>query len=180
MGAVGSRGRSQQSIPQVVVKLLLFFAVCAVLTAYLASTIGNIHLFEHTYKLTATFDDATGLLRDDNVKVAGVVVGKVGSVTIDQGKAKVQFTVKDSVKVPVDSSVAIRWRNLIGQRYLYVYPGNSSTVFKGGDTVTTTRSVVDVGELFNRLGPIVQAIDPHQVNTFLDTIVQALDGNTDN
>jgi phospholipid/cholesterol/gamma-HCH transport system substrate-binding protein len=162
-----------------IIKLVAFFAVCALFTAYLAFTIGNIHLFEHTYKLTATFDDVTGLLRDDNVKVAGVVVGKVGSVTIDQGKAKVQFTVKDSVKVPTDSSIAVRWRNLIGQRYLYVYPGNSSTVLKGGDTVTKTRSVVDVGELFNRLGPIVQAIDPQQVNTFLDTIVQALDGNTD-
>jgi len=162
-----------------VIKLVAFFAVCAVFTAYLAFTIGNIHLFEHTYKLTATFDDATGLLRDDNVKVAGVVVGKVGSVKIDQGKAKVQFSVKKSVKVPTDSSVAIRWRNLIGQRYIYVYPGNGSTVLKGGDTVTKTRSVVDVGELFNRLGPIVKAIDPKDVNTFLDTIVQALDGNTD-
>jgi virulence factor Mce-like protein len=163
----------------VIVKLLLFFAVCTVLTAYLAFTIGNIHLFEHTYGLTATFDDATGLMRADNVKVAGVVVGRVGSVKIDQGRAKVTFSVKDSVKVPADSSVAIRWRNLIGERYLYVYPGTVSTVLGGGDTVTKTRSVVDVGELFNRLGPIVKAIDPKDVNTFLDAIVQALDGNTD-
>ncbi|MBV9043181.1 MAG: MCE family protein [Acidimicrobiia bacterium] len=162
-----------------VIKLVAFFAVCAVFTGYLAFTIGNIHLFEHTYKLSASFDDATGLLRDDNVKVAGVVVGKVDSVKIDQGKAKVTFAVKDSVKVPSDSEAAIRWRNLIGQRYIYLYPGTASTVLKGGDTVAKTRSVVDVGELFNRLGPIVQAIDPHQVNTFLDAIVQALDGNTD-
>jgi phospholipid/cholesterol/gamma-HCH transport system substrate-binding protein len=41
------------------------------------------------------------------------------------------------------------------------------------------RSVVDVGELFNRLGPILKAVDPKEVNTFLDTIVQALDGNQD-
>jgi phospholipid/cholesterol/gamma-HCH transport system substrate-binding protein len=163
----------------VVVKLLLFFAACTVLTAYLAFTIGNIHIFEHTYKLTATFDDATGLLRSDNVKVAGVVVGRVNSVKIDQGRAKVQFSLKDSVKVPTDSSVAIRWRNLIGERYLYVYPGNGSTVLRDGDRVQKTRSVVDVGELFNRLGPIVKAIDPKDVNTFLDSIVQALDGNTD-
>src|SRR4051794_18721733 len=160
-------------------KLVAFFAVCALFTAYLAFTIGNIHLFEHTYTVSATFDDATGLLKDDNVKVAGVVVGKVNSVKIDQGKAKVEFTVKDSVKVPSDSEVAIRWRNLIGQRYVYVYPGTASTVVRNGNTLTKTRSVVDVGELFNRLGPIVQAIDPHDVNTFLDTIVQALDGNTD-
>jgi len=162
-----------------VMKLVAFFAVCTLFTAYLAFTIGNIHLFQHTYTLTATFDDATGLLKDDNVKVAGVVVGKVSSVTIDQGKAKVEFSVNDSVKVSTDSQAAIRWRNLIGQRYVYLYPGTASTVLRGGDTVTKTRSVVDVGELFNRLGPIVQAIDPNQVNTFLDAITQALDGNTD-
>ena len=162
-----------------VLKLISFFAVCALFTAYLAFTIGNIHLFQHTYKLSATFDDATGLLKDDNVKVAGVVVGKVDSVKIDQGRAKVGFSVKDSVKVPTDSQAAIRWRNLIGQRYLYLYPGTASTVLRDGNTVTKTRSVVDVGELFNRLGPIVQALDPKQVNTFLDAITQALDGNTD-
>jgi len=159
------------------VKLVLFFGVCTLLTAYLAFTIGNVHLFQHTYTLTAKFDSADGLLRDDNVKVAGVVVGKVTSVHIDQGKAKVSVSVKDSVKVPTDSSVAIRWRNLIGQRYIYLYPGNGSTVFKDGDTIAKTRSVVNVGELFNRLGPILKAVDPQQVNTFLDAIVQALDGN---
>src|SRR3954463_10012543 len=99
-------GRAQQSIPAVVGKLLLFFAVCTLLTAYLAFTIGNVHLFQHTYTLTATFDDATGLLKADNVKVAGVIVGSVSSVKIDQGKAKVTFSVKDSVKVPTDSSAA--------------------------------------------------------------------------
>ena len=88
MGVAGTRGGSQHSIPTVIVKLLLFFAVCTLLTAYLAFTIGNIHLFQHTYRLTATFDDATGLLKADNVKVAGVVVGRVSSVKIDEGKAK--------------------------------------------------------------------------------------------
>jgi phospholipid/cholesterol/gamma-HCH transport system substrate-binding protein len=172
-------GRAQQSIPAVVAKLLVFFATCTVLTAYLAFTIGNIHLFQHTYRLTATFDDATGLLKADNVKVAGVVVGRVSSVKIDNGKATVAMVVNDTVKVPVDSQAAIRWRNLIGERYVYLYPGTASTVLRNGDRVRNTRSVVDVGELFNRLGPIVQAINPQQVNTFLDTIVQALDGNTD-
>ena len=160
-----------------VLKLVAFFAVCTLFTAYLAFTIGNIHLFSHNYKLTATFDDATGLLKDDNVKVAGVVVGKVTGVSIDQGRARVKFAVRTSVKLPSDSTAAIRWRNLIGQRYLYVYPGTGSTVLRNGDRVTRTRSVVDVGELFNRLGPIVKALDPKEVNTFLDAVVAGLDGN---
>lgn len=164
---------------RLVVKLAIFVAICGVFTGYLAFTIGNIHPFRHTYRLAATFDDVTGLLPDDNVKIAGVVVGKVRSISIDQGRARVSFEIETDVHVPSDSEAAIRWRNLLGQRYVYLYPGSAPTVLRHGDQVTRTRSVVDVGELFNRLGPIVQAIDPKQVNTFLDAITAALNGNQD-
>ena len=74
----------------------------------------------------------------------------------------------------------MRWRNLIGQRYVYLYPGqNTVDALADGDDIKTTESVVDLGELFNRLGPIVGGLDPRQVNDFLDTVTQALDGNQD-
>lgn len=159
------------------VKLLAFILVCLGFTAYLGFTIGNIRPFQGTYDLTATFDDVTGLLPNDNVKVAGVVVGKVGTIDIDKGKARVKFSVRKGLKLPSDTEAAVRWRNLLGQRYVYLYPGDASTVLRDKGHVAKTRSVVDLGELFNRLGPIVQALDPKQVNTFLDTVVGALDGN---
>lgn len=165
-----------------VVKLTAFMVVCIGFTAYLGFTIGNIRLenfgpFDDSYTLSATFDDVTGLLKDDNVKVAGVRVGKVVGVEIDKGKALVRFQVRKGLKLPSDTQAAVRWRNLLGQRYVYLYPGTASTVLGEGDRVAKTKSVVDLGELFNRLGPIVQAIEPSQVNTFLDAIVGALDGN---
>lgn len=162
---------------KVVLKLIAFFGVCLLFTGWLAFTIGNIKLFQDNYELTATFDDVTGLLRNDNVKVAGVPVGKVTGVSIEKGRAEVTFTVKDDVRVPSDSSAAVRWRNLLGQRYLYLYPGEASTALRDGDAVRETQSVVDLGELFNRLGPIVRALEPDKVNQFLDTITAALDGN---
>jgi phospholipid/cholesterol/gamma-HCH transport system substrate-binding protein len=160
-----------------VLKLVAFFGVCLLFTGWLAFTIGNIKLFQDNYQLTATFDDVTGLLRNDNVKVAGVPVGKVTGIKIEKGRAKVTFTVKDGVKVPSDSKAAVRWRNLLGQRYVYLYPGSASTVLRDGQAVPETQSVVDLGELFNRLGPIVKAMEPEKVNQFLDTITAALDGN---
>jgi phospholipid/cholesterol/gamma-HCH transport system substrate-binding protein len=159
------------------VKLGLFVAVCTGLTLWLAFTIGNVHPFRHTYRLTATFDDVTGLLPDDNVKVAGVPVGKVRSVKVVAGRAVVSFEVADDVRVPTDSTAAIRWRNLLGQRYLYIYPGRASTVLRPGQSIARTVPVVDLGELFNRLGPIVKAIDPAEVNELLDAVVAGLDGN---
>ena len=160
-----------------IAKFLAFILVCSGFTAYLIFTIGNVRLFSHDYNLSATFDDVTGLLPNDNVKVAGVVVGKVNSVKVEAGKAKVTFRVRDKVKVPSDTVAAIRWRNLLGQRYVYLYPGKSQSVLESGGTIKQTRPVVDLGELFNRLGPIVKAIDPEEVNTFLDTVVGALEGN---
>lgn len=163
------------------IKLVAFTLGCMVFAVYLGFTIGNIrpsHIFGRgTYQLSATFDDVTGLLKDDNVKIAGVVVGKVTGVKVVEGRAAVKFEVRDKVKVPVDTSAAIRWRNLLGQRYLYLYPGTASTVLTNKGHIDKTRSVVDIGELFNRLGPIVKAIAPDKVNTFLDAITAALDGN---
>ena len=160
-----------------IAKFLAFILVCSGFTAYLIVTVGNIRPFERTYKLSATFDDVTGLLPNDNVKVAGVVVGKVKGIGIEKGRAVVDFQVKKGVEVPSDSKAAIRWRNLLGQRYVYIYPGRSQARLEGGGKITETESVVDLGELFNRLGPVVKAIDPDEVNTFLDAVVGALDGN---
>ena len=166
------------------VKFGIFVAVCLVFTGYLAFTIGNLDvrdpLGRNTYSVTATFDDVTGLLVNDNVKVAGVVVGKVTGVRTQAGRAVVKLDIDDDhADIPKDSSAAIRWRNLIGQRYLYLYPGESAEALQNGDTIETTVSVIDLGELFNRLGPIVGAIDPAQVNEFLDTVTAALDGRED-
>lgn len=160
-----------------IAKLIAFVVVCSIFTGYLFVTIGNLKPLRDQYTLTATFDDVTGLLPDDNVKVAGVVVGKVTGISVERAKAKVTFTVDKSVKIPSDSSAAIRWRNLLGQRYVYLYPGEATTALRSGQAVPKTRSVVDLGELFNRLGPIVKAIDPAKVNQFLDAVVMALDGN---
>ena len=154
-----------------------FVLVCLAMTLWLAFTIGNIKLFEENYDLTATFEDANGLLVNDNVKVAGVVVGKVTGIKVEDGLARVSFRVDKDVRVPADSEAAIRWRNLLGQRYIYLYPGDGGTVLADGDQVEKTVSVVDLGQLFNRLGPIIAAIDPQEVNTFLDAIVEGLDGN---
>lgn len=166
---------------KIALKFGAFVLVCLIFTGYLAFTIGNLDIRDplgrDSYKLTASFDDVTGLLRNDNVKVAGVVVGKVTGVRAEDGRAVVDMQIDgDHDQLPSDTSAAVRWRNLIGQRYVYLYPGDAPDALGDGDTIEDTTSVVDLGELFNRLGPIVGAIDPAQVNDFLETITAALDG----
>ena len=161
------------------IRLALFTALCLVLTFWLAVTIGNLHPFQKTYGLSATFDDVTGLLSGDNVKVAGVVVGRVSGIKLQDGRAVVQFVVNNKVKLSADTQAAVRWRNLLGQRYLYLYPGTASQQLRAGTMISLdrTHSVIDIGELFNRLGPILQAIDPTKVNEFTQALAGALGGN---
>src|SRR3546814_19030083 len=81
----------------------------------------------------------------------------------------------DHADLPKDSSAAIRWRNLIGQSYVYLYPGDSAEALQDGSTIERTTSVVDLGEMFNRLDPLVGAIDPAQVKELPATITTALE-----
>ncbi|HEU5082711.1 MAG TPA: MCE family protein [Acidimicrobiales bacterium] len=165
------------------IKFGLFVALCLLFTVYLASTIGNTTIGglvgrgEPTYTLTASFEDATGLLVNDNVKVAGVAVGKVTGIDVESGQAVVTMELDEDRKLPTDSSAAVRWRNLIGQRYVYLYPGEAPTALEDGDVIDKTTNVIDIGELFNRLGPIVAAIDEGKVNEFLGSVTKALEGN---
>lgn len=167
------------------VKFGLFVALCMTFLLYLATTIGNTTLGglvgrgEPTYKLQAAFDDVNGLLLGDNVKVAGVPIGKVTGIKTEAGKAMVSMEISEDWKFPTDTSASIRWRNLIGQRFIYFEPGDSPVTLADDATIAKTTNVVDLGELFNRLGPIVESIDNNQVNDFLDTVNTALDGNQD-
>jgi phospholipid/cholesterol/gamma-HCH transport system substrate-binding protein len=159
-----------------------FVLVCLGFLGWLAFTIGNIDLDDplgrDNYTLTATFDDVTGLLIDDNVKVAGVVVGKVTDIETRAGQAVVTFQVdQEHDDIPRDSAAAIRWRNLIGQRYLYLHPGTDDSDYDDGDRIEQTRSVTDLGNLVNRLGPLAGALDPQQLNEVFVALDQALDGN---
>ena len=161
------------------VKVLIFTVIAIAMTVGLGIKLANSRMFADTYVLEAEFDDALGVLKGDAVKVAGVDVGRVESMQIENGKAIVRFNIDDTVKVPTDSSVGIRWRNVVGQRFLYVYPGESSENYSDGDRIPAdqTRPPADIGEFLNRAGPILKAIDPEKANAFVDAMNTALVGN---
>jgi len=164
----------------ILVKVLAFTALSAVMTGVLAIKIGNLKLFSHTYGLEAVFSDATGVFKGDAVKLAGVDVGRVTGADIEHGQAVVSFSVDDQVKLAKDSVVALRWRNVLGQRFLYVYPGDDhSHPLMDGDRIPLrqTENAGDLGDFLNKLGPILQAIDPDEANAFIDAVNTALAGN---
>ncbi|HEX8100358.1 MAG TPA: MlaD family protein, partial [Actinomycetota bacterium] len=175
------------------IKVLIFAVVSVIFTVGLGLKIGNLQLFSNDYKLQAVFGNATGIFKGDAVKLAGVDVGRVLGAKLERGKAIVEFAIDKNVKLPKNSLVGLRWRNVLGQRYLYLYPGQASQTvaftpavvdqpigyFKDGDTIPENQTVEagDLNEFLNTLGPILRAIDPQKANAFLDAVNTALGGN---
>jgi phospholipid/cholesterol/gamma-HCH transport system substrate-binding protein len=161
-------------------KVIGFALASLVFTVALGLKIGNLHPFSHSYRLDAVFSDASGVFKGDAVKLAGVDVGRVVGAKIESGHALVSFTVSNRVKLPRDSIVALRWRNVLGQRFLYLYPGSDrGQAFRDGGRVplSNTEDAGDLGEFLNHLGPILRAINPEKANAFLDAMNTALVGN---
>lgn len=161
------------------IKVLIFATIAGLLTVLLGVKLANSRLFSDTYVMQAEFEDATGVLAGDSVKLAGVDVGRVEKAEIQDGKAVITFNLDKTVELPKDSTVALRWRNVLGQRFLYVYPGDDEEVFGEGQRIPIdqTEDVSDIGQFLNDLGPVLKAIDPDQANAFLDSVNTALIGN---
>lgn len=161
------------------IKVAIFSVIAGIMTVALGVKLANARLFADTYEVKAEFEDATGVLLGDSVKLAGVDIGRVKGTEIRDGKAVITFNLDKTVELPTDSQVAIRWRNVLGQRFIYVYPGDDSETFAEGDVIPSeqTEDVNDIGAFLNRLGPVLKAIDPDEANAFLDSVNTALQGN---
>lgn len=159
-----------------VIRLTAFVVVTAMLTVWIGRNItGGTH--GARYELTATFDDVAGMYDGDDVKLAGLTVGQVTDIQVVDGRARVSFEVDEGVPLPEDSTVAVRWRNLIGQRFLGLQPGRAAELLGDGDTMENARNVVDLGQLVNQLVPLTRAVSPDQVNEILTTLLEAFEGN---
>jgi phospholipid/cholesterol/gamma-HCH transport system substrate-binding protein len=161
------------------VKLIIFMIVTSILTLFLAATIGNITFGgKTTYK--ALFSDVTGLLTGNDVRLAGVRVGQVTAIELaDRKLARVTFTLDQKRQIPESAILRLRYRNLVGERYLAVTEGpGSADLLKPDSTIplTQTRNALDLTVLFNGFRPLFQALDPQSTNEVAYELIQTLQG----
>ena len=161
------------------VKLLVFVVVTSLATAVLVVTIGNIG-FGSSREYRAEFTDATGVNKGDDIRVAGVRVGTVSEVEIvDRTRALVTFSVDEETSVNGGTNAAIRYRNLVGQRYISLTQEVGDTQrLPAGTTipVSRTRPALDLTVLFNGFKPLFQALSPEDVNKLSFELMQVFQG----
>ncbi len=161
------------------VKLIVFIVVTSILTLGLATTIGNIG-FGGNKEYKAVFGDVTGLLPGNEVRIAGVRVGQVTSIEVtDDALAMVGFSLEDDREVAKSTIARLRYRNIVGERYIALTEGTGSAdALKAGATIplAQTRNALDLTVLFNGFRPLFQALDPESVNKAAFEIIQTLQG----
>ena len=162
-------------------KFVAFSIIASLFGFWIIMLIGNINIGGSRVDYTAVFDDATGLLANDNVMIAGVPVGKVNNVEVMDGSlAKVQFQVDDDVRLGPDTTVDIRWRDAIGLRFLYLEPAGEGELEAGHVFPTeVTTAPAQISELLNGLTPIMEALDPDTANIVIQAFAEALVGRED-
>ncbi|NUL12329.1 MCE family protein [Streptomyces lunaelactis] len=161
------------------VKFLLFAVVTVLATTLLAATIVNISFTsEHTYR--AVFSDVTSLEEGDDIRVAGVRVGEVQEVGIkDRTLAEVTFSVSDDRPLFTTTGAVIRYRSLVGQRYVALTEGagNGARLKPGGRIpLSRTQPALDLNALLGGFKPLFAALSPKDVNQLATEIIKTLQG----
>jgi phospholipid/cholesterol/gamma-HCH transport system substrate-binding protein len=161
-----------------VIKLAVFTLVSLTVGMLLFSTLSN-SIQGATASYTAIFDDASGLHSGDNVRVAGVRVGRVDAVRLVGTEAEVKISVEAAQPILQSTTLAIRYQNLIGQRYVAMVPGpGSSAVVPSGSRIPkgSTRTALDLTLLLNGFQPLFQVLSPADINRLATSLVQVLQG----
>ncbi|ATL70883.1 MCE family protein [Nocardia terpenica] len=162
-------------------KLLLFVAVTLVATALLGLTIANYSGGGNAFK--ARFSDVTSLNPGDEVRIAGVRVGKVTKVSVvDRDQAEVSFELSDRNWLPASTIATIRYRNLVGQRYIALEQGagQQGRKLNAGGTIPLdhTRPALNLTTLFNGFRPLFQTLTADDVNKLSYEIIQVFQGES--
>ncbi|THV12228.1 MCE family protein [Nocardioides caeni] len=164
-------------------RLVVFMVTTALATGVLIITIGNLS-FGSTKEYTAEFVDATGVNKGDDIRIAGVKVGTVDDVEIvskegQPERALVTFKVDTDTRIDESTHATIKYRNLIGQRYISLtQDGGEATVLGEGEMIPVARTTpaLDLTVLFNGFKPLFQALSPDDINTLSYEIVQVFQG----
>lgn len=158
------------------VRLAAFVLVSLLCGAVVVNTIGN-PVTGSTQEYRAVFTNAEGLIPGSDVMIAGVRVGKVSDVELDDGLARVSFELASDQRIPSTGVAAVRYADMLGGRFLSLSAGEGPPLRPGAEIpVERTRPPLDLTALLNGFKPLFEAIDPEQVNQLAGEIVAVFDG----
>ncbi len=161
-----------------VLKLGAFTTVVLLVLLVLANTMLN-RVSGDTRTFQAEFTNVSNLRPGDDVRAAGVRVGRVQKVELHGTTARVSFNVSEHQPVYTDTRLSVRYQNLLGQRYLAMVPGaDSAKRLTPGSVIPVKRTDpgFDLTALLNGFEPLFTSLEPEQINRLSSSIVAVMQG----
>jgi phospholipid/cholesterol/gamma-HCH transport system substrate-binding protein len=162
-----------------VTRVALFTVLCLVSTFVLVTVFGQFR-FDSRVSYSAVFTNVSGLKGGNFVRIAGVEVGKVKDMTLHKdGTVTVDFAIDKGLVLTDGTKAAVRYENLIGDRYLSLEEGPGSVrKLQPGQTIPLDRTspALDVDALIGGFRPLFRALDPDQVNALSGQLLKVFQG----
>lgn len=121
--------------------------------AFIAIKLGNLEIMKtNNYSLTARFDTVTGLRLGAPVEIAGVKVGTVDNVHLDEKKfeAVLEMRIEPYIKLPKDTIASVRTAGILGDKFIKLTPGADTEHLADGDVIVDTESALSLEELISK------------------------------
>ncbi len=129
----------------------LFVSLGVVALAYLSITLGGLRLGSRdAYIITARFSSVGGLLVGDPVKLAGVRVGRVEAIRLEDYVAVAELQVERAVSLPEDTMASIQSSGLLGDSYVSLSPGAAEADLQPGGQIRRTEPAWNLTELLSK------------------------------
>ncbi|KUH97334.1 MlaD family protein [Mycobacterium sp. IS-3022] len=160
--------------------LSLFMVVAVTLTWLVYVTLRR-DVVGRTVPYAAMITDVFGLREGDDVRMAGVRVGRIEKIELAGDLAKVSFVVQDDQQVLGTTVASVTYQNIVGQRYLGLSLGNLGDPgpLQPGSVIPVERTdpSFDVGRLLNGYEPLFSVLDPKHADNLTKGVIQSLQGD---
>jgi phospholipid/cholesterol/gamma-HCH transport system substrate-binding protein len=162
-----------------------------VIGALVVALIGGLYMVwprVGTYRVVGYFTSATGLYPGDDVRVVGVPIGKIESISPQADAVKITMRVQDDVKLPADARAVIIAPNIVAARFIQLTPAfKGGAAMKDGGSIALERTAVPVewDEVKSELTQLSQQLGPQAgqvqgpLGAFIDQAADTFDGNGD-
>ena len=129
----------------------LFIIAGVICLGYLSIKLGKLEIVgERGYEIYGIFSNVGGLKAGSSIEIAGVNVGQVKSVRLENYQANVVLNLPNGLKVQEDAIVSVKTKGLIGEKYVEITPGASEKIIKPGGRILETQSPIDIEELISK------------------------------
>ena len=130
----------------------LFVLIGIIALSYISIKLGKMEwVGGGGYQVTAVFPSVAGLKVGAMVEIAGVEVGRVKSLNLDEDyQARVVLDIDWGVDLQEDSIASIKTKGLLGEKYVEIVPGGADEIIESGGKIQDTEPPIDIEELISK------------------------------